>query len=562
MKKSVQKGLLLLLMLPYIAFADTEGDSMLTFAIIWVVFETLHWSFGIFIPISKWFEEKKGIKGVFWFLFIVRALVLMVIIPIHPDAFVFDFFSLFLSIFVMSIVTGLFAVSKGVESMNTTIITENYGKIVCPKCGKEMAYGNSRCSFCGTPLNTQTRICDACKTVNLITAKFCKSCGKELPAPIVTVRSGDKLFNPVQCPNCNATLLEAAKFCKYCGQDVQKVMGNVLDPLPKANVGNPVNRMAIDTKLLAGSEEQAIGYMVEKEMNLDSNNKGKTLPTIEKKKTLMTLIYMVIVFILLSIYMAYHTYQTLGIVLLIIATIIYLKVISGYSLKKYITTEIQKRPDEKINYVVSSILSGATTSKATYKLIRLIIIIAFVGSFIILFNKPHLIYEHYAGGYAVRYYTYGLSSNSKEIKIPATHNNKNVIAIRGDVFKNVTTIEKVVLPNTIQEIRGGAFQNCTSLKEINLPEGLDQIHGDTFNGCTSLYSIHIPEGVTRIGGSAFRDCYNLQEVTIPSTVSEIGSSAFRNTGISRVCISNSTYVNERAFKGTYPTIVYYENNCE
>ena len=96
----------------------------------------------------------------------------------------------------------------------------------------------------------------------------------------------------ITCPKCNALLQEAAKFCRYCGQNVEQQMGNIQPPLPNANVGTPVNKAAIDAKLLAGTEDQAVSYLVKKEINLDPNNKGKTLPVIEKKKTLMTLICM------------------------------------------------------------------------------------------------------------------------------------------------------------------------------------------------------------------------------------------------------------------------------
>ena len=269
-----------------------------------------------------------------------------------------------------------------------------------------------------------------------------------------------------------------------------------------------------------------------------------------------------ILFIITTLYVAYHTYLGLDILLIMIATGIFVYMTYNYRIEKYIEKEVNKRPDEKISYIASSILSSATTGGHFTLFIQIgLIALTIVGIFY-LYKEPHMIYEHQANGYHLRYYTYGILKTEREITIPKTYKNESVVGIRGDVFKNVSTVEKVNLPSTIVEIRGGAFQNCTSLKEINLPKGIDEIHGSTFEGCTRLEKVEIPEGVTRIGGSAFRDCTSLQEATIPKTVTEIGSSAFRNTSLSKVCISESTSVNERAFKETYPEIVYYENNCE
>ncbi len=549
-----------LLFLPLIANASDSDSSMLSFAVIWVLFETLHWSFGIFKPLGSILDSKFNLKGSFWIFFVLRAAILIVIIPIYPEAFILDFFGLFVGAFAMAFIEMFVKMKEGGTDMG--IVTVNNGKIICPKCGKEMAVGNTRCTSCGTDLKAQPLICPKCKTENLQTSRFCKSCGGPLESNVPVGFLGDTLSEPKQCPKCKKEITVVSKFCPSCGENVEKLMGRIQIPIPKASAGTPVNRTAFDNQLITGTEDEAIKYLVQKELSKDPSYKGKTLATIETKKIIMTLIYVVLLFILLSIYMAYHTYLFLGIVIITVMTIIYFKVTMNFKIEKYIEKEIQKRPDEKISYITSSILSGATSSKALSRVFSLIMFIVAIGSFVLLFKEPHLIYENYAGEKALRYYTYGIFNNPKELTIPSNVEGKKVLGIRGDVFKNVKTIEKVTLPNTIQEIRGGAFQNCVNLKEINLPEGLDEIHGDTFNGCSSLETIVIPEGVSRIGGSAFRNCIRLSNVTIPKSVTEIGSSAFRNTNIGKVCISESAYVNERAFKETYPVITYYENDCE
>ena len=165
-------------------------------------------------------------------------------------------------------------------------------------------------------------------------------------------------------------------------------------------------------------------------------------------------------------------------------------------------------------------------------------------------------------GYELRYYTFGILKNEKNVTIPSTYKGLPVTSIRGSVFENDWFLNTVEIPDSVVEIRGGAFKNCVYLTTVNLPPNITEIHGSTFENCYYLDNVVIPEGVTRIGGSAFRDCSSLSNVTIPKTVNEIGSSAFRSTSINNVCISSSANVNFRAFKETDARIAYYEDGCE
>ena len=71
-----------------------------------------------------------------------------------------------------------------------------------------------------------------------------------------------------------------------------------------------------------------------------------------------------------------------------------------------------------------------------------------------------------------------------------------------------------------------AFSGCTSLQSIVIPNSVTKIGSFTFSGCTSLQSIEIPNSVTEIGAHAFRNCTSLQSIDIPNSVTEIESHAF------------------------------------
>ena len=490
--------LLLIFIFPYMVYAD-DGLPY-EFGVLMGLFISIHLSLFFLIPLTKKINPDNKLLPIF--VIIGRIIYVLVMNSLFGLFAVFDFILCWLACFIGGIFLGTMTVNNtnSNSNINSNLTPEN-GKKICTKCNLEFPINANNCSNCG----------------GLLT-----------------------LVNTSNVVSNNNTLSS------------------------NAAAGTPVNKNDYNPIFFSFSKDQLIMSFIEKELSKDSTNSSKTLSSVELRKTIMTFIYSVLIFLFIVIYVSYHTNIFILLLLFIVLTIIYLVLVLGYGVKKYLVKEVTSRPDEKIEYVVQSTMSSATNNKFTYVLIRLIILIAFISIPIYLFREPHLIYEmdNDNGGYAVRYYTLGILKPDTELEIPSKYNNKPVVSIRGDVFENVYTLEKVTLPDTIVEIRGGAFQGCSSLEEINLPPKIKEVKGSTFENCYNLTSINIPEGVTRIGGSAFRQCSNLREVVIPKTVTEIGSSAFRGTALSKVCISNTAYVNERAFKETSAFITYYENGCE
>ncbi len=125
----------------------------------------------------------------------------------------------------------------------------------------------------------------------------------------------------------------------------------------------------------------------------------------------------------------------------------------------------------------------------------------------------------------------GVKIGTTMVEIPSTFTidgkEYQVTSIGEAAFHQNSTIESVVLPNSITSIGEIAFGACFNLKSINIPNSVTEIGDGTFYGCESLTSINIPDGIKRIGESMFWGCTNLTDVTIPNSVTTICEEAFR-----------------------------------
>ncbi|GEM_PF-5118559 len=83
-------------------------------------------------------------------------------------------------------------------------------------------------------------------------------------------------------------------------------------------------------------------------------------------------------------------------------------------------------------------------------------------------------------------------------------------------FGSCGDLTSVSLPLEIKRIESGVFCDCTKLQgTFELPEGIPFIDQDTFKNCSSLEGVVIPESVERVYPFAFSNCSNLKDITLP-----------------------------------------------
>ncbi|MCD8372697.1 MAG: leucine-rich repeat protein [Clostridia bacterium] len=85
-------------------------------------------------------------------------------------------------------------------------------------------------------------------------------------------------------------------------------------------------------------------------------------------------------------------------------------------------------------------------------------------------------------------------------------------AIADDAFLSCSSLENVILPETIVSIGRLAFAYCSSLKSIVIPDSVITIGNSAFANCVALESLTIGSGVTSIGNGAFSKCTALTEI--------------------------------------------------
>lgn len=108
--------------------------------------------------------------------------------------------------------------------------------------------------------------------------------------------------------------------------------------------------------------------------------------------------------------------------------------------------------------------------------------------------------------------------------------------IPGSFFRGVP-LEKLLIPDNVEEIGNGAFSECKELQEVTFGLGVKRIGDWAFVECSGLTSIHMSDKLEVIGESAFEACSGLTELTIPDSVTEIGKYAYYGcSGIQEVTV--------------------------
>ncbi len=137
--------------------------------------------------------------------------------------------------------------------------------------------------------------------------------------------------------------------------------------------------------------------------------------------------------------------------------------------------------------------------------------------------------------------------NAKIVKIPSEIEGKEVYSIGSEAFmkgelgdeKGNTTLEKVVIPDTVYSIKDHAFYNCVNLKTVIFGKNVKLIRSCAFSCCKKLKEFKIPPKVTELGlGNLYSS--GVKSIYIGKNISVIsGIYGFNdyNTNLEKITVS-------------------------
>lgn len=93
----------------------------------------------------------------------------------------------------------------------------------------------------------------------------------------------------------------------------------------------------------------------------------------------------------------------------------------------------------------------------------------------------------------------------KNLFIPKSIQNKNVLVVGENSFKDYADIETLYIDEGVEVIKAGAFQNCTNLKNIYLPKSIKKIENRAFSGCIQLENVAVDGNIVSLGEEVFEN---------------------------------------------------------
>lgn len=109
------------------------------------------------------------------------------------------------------------------------------------------------------------------------------------------------------------------------------------------------------------------------------------------------------------------------------------------------------------------------------------------------------------------------------------------VMLMGDEAFHACGLASIRWPAALVQIGAGCFRDC-AFTALDIPSTLHAIPADAFAENYALDRVTIPEGIEEIGDGAFGGCANLTEISVAGSVRSIGIAAFAGTNIAQMTL--------------------------
>ena len=90
---------------------------------------------------------------------------------------------------------------------------------------------------------------------------------------------------------------------------------------------------------------------------------------------------------------------------------------------------------------------------------------------------------------------------------------KGLVSLSAPDVISKLKVETAIIPWGVKTLKKGLFTNCSSLNEVILPNTVENIEGTVFLN-NALKTIFIPSSIKEIGKNTFQSCENLTHIYI------------------------------------------------
>lgn len=105
-------------------------------------------------------------------------------------------------------------------------------------------------------------------------------------------------------------------------------------------------------------------------------------------------------------------------------------------------------------------------------------------------------------------------TNSKTVTVPSSIDGYKVTAIGEGCFKGDSSIEEIILPDTLEKVASYAFANMPNLKQLNFPDSVRSISSYAVYLSNQLESVSIGKNTSFLGNGAFVYAHSLKQLTV------------------------------------------------